>query len=275
MNLKKEIVEQVKFNICGNKNIDDFKTIECQIMDLADDIAYSNYDLEDAIKAGFLSPIDLLYPSEELLQNVTSSLNRRLKKTHITKDTVNDVLISLYDSILHMPNDIEKIKVTEANKEGLKYVYVGQAYRTSNNISKNGALRTQLTSKLVGKFIRGVQLNLNDELPQLSKVKFDEETLLEVEVLKTLTFESQILSPKLKIAELRGKEIVTQIFKTIENENGHLLLPDDYQELFNRVEPGDRKRIICDFVAGMTNEYAISFYGRITSENPETIFKPL
>src|SRR5262249_24174488 len=33
-----------------------FKTIECAIMDIADDIAYSTYDLEDTLKAGFFTP---------------------------------------------------------------------------------------------------------------------------------------------------------------------------------------------------------------------------
>jgi dGTP triphosphohydrolase len=44
----------------ASRHNDEFKVIEMQIMDLADDIAYSTYDFEDALKAGFGSPIDLL-----------------------------------------------------------------------------------------------------------------------------------------------------------------------------------------------------------------------
>lgn len=60
-----EFVVAVKKNVIG-KDYDDviqqkkFKTVEMQIMDIADDIAYSTYDFEDALKAGFASPIDLL-----------------------------------------------------------------------------------------------------------------------------------------------------------------------------------------------------------------------
>ena len=42
-----------------------FKTIECQIMDLADDIAYSTYDLEDALKAGFVTPTEMILAATE------------------------------------------------------------------------------------------------------------------------------------------------------------------------------------------------------------------
>src|SRR5690606_27571553 len=52
-----------------------FKTVECSIMDIADDIAYSNYDLEDSFKAGFLSPMDLLYPPKQLVENLVESIN--------------------------------------------------------------------------------------------------------------------------------------------------------------------------------------------------------
>ena len=52
------------------------------------------------------------------------------------------------------------------------------------------------------------------------------------------------------------------------------LLPDDVNSLFSEIRDEDRDRIICDFIAGMTDRYAIEFYGRLKSERPETIFKP-
>ncbi len=85
---------------------------------------------------------------------------------------------------------------------------------------------------------------------------------------------SQITSPRLKIAEYRGKEIVTKIFTTLNEDKGDELLPIDVQEVYLAADEKYRKRIICDFVASMTDKYAIEFYGRLTSENPETIFKP-
>jgi dGTPase len=53
---ERHLVEKMKEAVTGQENYDeDFKTVECAIMDIADDIAYSTYDFEDAMKVGFTS----------------------------------------------------------------------------------------------------------------------------------------------------------------------------------------------------------------------------
>jgi len=83
-------------------------------------------------------------------------------------------------------------------------------------------------------------------------------------------------SPRLKVAEYRGLEIVRELFQVLSNRDGEgeRLLPDDVQAFFGEIRDEDRDRVICDFIAGMTDRYAIEFYGRLKSERPETIFKP-
>ena len=60
-----------------------------------------------------------------------------------------------------------------------------------------------------------------------------------------------------------------------EEKDGFRLLPDDYQGVFLSISDDEKERVICDFIAGMTDRYALEFYGRLTSENPQTIFKPI
>ena len=101
-----------------------------------------------------------------------------------------------------------------------------------------------------------------------------EDTLIQVETLKLYNYYSQILSPKLKIIECRGNEIIKHIFKILTAKDGNMLLPEDYQELFFNSPKGNRDRIVCDYISGMTDNFCLEFYGRLTSEKPETIFKP-
>jgi dGTPase len=60
-------------------------------------------------------------------------------------------------------------------------------------------------------------------------------------------------------------------------------MPEDYRNIYNRVNnianKADREimqyRTICDFVASMTDKYAVEFYGRLQSETPQSIFKSI
>ncbi|MGQ0828145.1 MAG: dGTP triphosphohydrolase [Bacteroidota bacterium] len=276
-----ELIQLIKKKILSGRVVKEgeFKTLECYIMDIADDIAYSTYDLEDGFKAGFISPLDLLYPSNELLADVCNKVNKNLVKENIKKTLTEDTIVDLIrnnildfgesDSTIHFSEQIKgKYFLDFANSN------VDHQYRAAQFIAKNGSIRTGFTSSIVGRFIRGVKLEYNKKEPALSKAKLDDDIRILVEILKTFTFMSQITSPRLKIAEYRGKEIVEKIFTTLNTGNGYELLPSDVQDVYLKAKKSYKSRIICDFVASMTDKYAIEFYGRLTSENPETIFKP-
>ena len=84
------------------------------------------------------------------------------------------------------------------------------------------------------------------------------------------------MSSRLKVAEYRGYQIVKNIFENLSARRGFLLLPDDFRELYQSFkEVAEQRRVICDFVAGMTDRYAVEFFGRLNSEQHQSIFKPL
>ena len=149
------------------------------------------------------------------------------------------------------------------------------AYQTSKKIASDGYHRTAFTSRRVGEAIRNISLDINTDNPALSTVKLEDTLRVQIEILKHYVYESQIDSPKLKISEYRGKQIVKEIFSFLVEDEGYKILPNDYQELYHCAETKEEKyRVIGDFIAGMTDRYCSEFYYRIKSENPKTIFKP-
>jgi dGTPase len=275
-----QLVNLVKSNICNHKKYKgDFKIIECQIMDIADDIAYSTYDLEDCLKAGFTTPLDILGIDYEIAKRVSEKVGKKLNIPFSKEDVLESVASVFSFDYFEPPFDLDEIsKVPKEKFESLYFFLIRFANWMSKQLQENGYYRNDLTSKLVGRAIRNVSIDkINRSIPALSTVKLEKEAAINVEVLKHIVYESQILSPKVQIIAFRAEEIIGTIFDTLSDENkkGHTLLPKDFRVIYEAVKtPEDKKRVICDFIASMTDKYALEFYGRLTSENPQTIFKP-
>ena len=270
---EKKLVETIKRAVLGTGSVDEgeFKTIECGIMDLADDIAYSTYDLEDAFKAGFVTPIQLIAAAAD--QTTAASLE---KKTGLSQDSILEHIMHLFESRIA---DLEFLEldpenVNADNPHGLVLLAV-EMDRASQNLTSNGAFRTNFTSELVNEYVENVSIEIDDKSPPLSQVSLRSNLRDRVAILKHLTYELVIQSPSLKTVQHRGKDIVTSIFKALSTNGGELLLPDDFRKRAAEADDENRPRVICDFVAGMTDRYAVEFYGRLKSDTPQTVFKPL
>jgi dGTPase len=263
-----------------------FRTVECAIMDIADDIAYSTYDLEDSFKANFLTPLTMVAAPFEVAQNVARTVSKRLNiyypdlPTRDRQFTAGDVyvtILGIFDSVFTpQPEIIQDLVDGRLDGPAAVAEIAAAVSEASSKAASIGYFRTRLTSDFVGTFIRGVNVTLNAAYPTHSKVRLDLDIFKQVEVLKNFAYESLIMSPMLKVAEHRGMDIVTGIFDALSAKDGHLLMPDDFRLMYDGLRSRDEKRrVICDFIAGMTDRYAIQFYSRLFGTDPETIYSPL
>lgn len=243
-----------------------FKTLECQIMDIADDIAYSTYDTEDAFKGGFLNPLRMLAANDALVQAIFEKIPQGI--VHSPQEVLV-ILQELFQNFLQ-----SELETLPSNSP---LAIATQIYKKSTELCNCAYARTELTSTLVDEFVSNVYVEIDHDNPLLSRVILAPNAMKKVEVLKHFTYEAVIQSPRLKIVAYRGAEMIKTIFKVLtdKEKNGIYLLPDDVKELYYQAKSeSDRYRVVCDFISSMTDSYAIDFYTRLKSAGQYTIFKP-
>lgn len=261
------IVNSIAAVIAPGINPQNFKTVECHIMDVADDIAYSTYDIEDALKAGFISLAQIANVSQDTLDEV---VRRLITKYEFTQCTYDDII--KYGVTPFFKEFADPLNPFSHNN---RPTMDKQKYMINIVLPESGYMRTKLTSELVNGLINQVKFEFNSKNPALSVVKFSDEGRIRAEFLKTIAHESLISSPRFKVFAHRGKYIVKKIFEILDAKDGIELLPKDYSNWYQSANgTKEKKRIICDFIASMTDNYAIEFYGRLISEKPTSIFKP-
>lgn len=273
-----ELVREIKSHVCPDWTGTVFKTVECGIMDIADDIAYSTYDLEDSLHAGFVTPFSLLaalFTNDKVRREVIKKTNEALEKSGyelLGQHEIFEVACKRLDvtASLEYGEDIGVASIDAIRRK---------VYESLVNIqfAASDLTRTKYTAERVGELIQEVEITWNDEYPALSIVRLSRKALLDVEIFKHLNFELVIRSPKLAVVQHRGKQIVTDIFDAIVKSEGQLL-PNHWRESFEACAAPDEEqsdnavsaetpapnlkqmRIICDFVAGMTDRYAVEFH---------------
>jgi len=261
---EKPLVTQIKKHVLAGYNPTNyqnkpFKTIECYIMDLADDIAYSTYDIEDAFKAGFLDPLSMVNADDALLEKVQQNANH--SGLCLSIDEIKTTLQSIFNGMIDFSADFATI------------------YQRSKKLANSSYLRTAFTSNLVHYCISNIQFSLDADCPALSCVYLPIAVQKQVEILKLLVYFSVINLPKMNIVRYRGREILATLFDIlILTESQSSLLPEDIGKILYAYPADDtrnRARIISDFIASMTDRYVIELYNRFKSDMPQTIFKPV
>ena len=92
-------------------------------------------------------------------------------------------------------------------------------------------------------------------------------------MLRELVTQLVIKSDRVVALEERAKYVVRKLFEKFTGDQGYYLLPDDWRELADREgDSSSLARVACDYISGMTDEYAQRVYGRLFLPGQGSIF---
>jgi len=212
------------------------KSLDCSIMDVADDIAYGVHDLEDAIALRLVTEANF---AKMVPDTVCSPFLDALKAKY-PGESANNV----YDRLM----------------SGL--------FGDSNS-------RKHFVSRLVHHFVTAVEYAefSNFEEPLLRyRATMKPAQRLFLDALKQLIVTFLIRSPSVQHLEFKGQTMVVAVFEALQSDPTRLLPKDALARL---EETGGNARIICDFVAGMTDTYLLKTYERLFAPRMGSVFDKL
>lgn len=205
----------------GQHSKTQFKSLDCSIMELADDIAYGIHDLEDAIVTGVVNRNDfdeyVIKPlraiGDSWLTEYSTSLTDKLFSEfhHKQKDAIGGLVNYLITAIEIL------------------------AVKTNGDVFEEELLK------------------YNAKLPlQQANV---------LQILKDFVFKFVIKLPAIQRLEYRGQQVVMELFEALASDPERLLPTSTANRWRHAADNGENHyRVIADYVSGMTDGYATRLY---------------
>lgn len=156
--------------------------------------------------------------------------------TNMTADTKEGCIVRLADTIAYINHDIE-----DSIRAGILFNHE----LPDDCVKILGDTKTKRITTLVASVIEHGPEKI-DFMPEIRKAHDD---------LRAFMFEKVYMNPAAKQEEYKAELLVKKLYSFfIENSN---LLPQEYQDIMKKT---DNHRAVCDYISGMSDEYAVDLY---------------
>ncbi len=204
-------------------------SFESQIMDWSDDVAYSVHDLEDGMQAGLVSI-------------------ERLTRPHTAAFVAKAV-----------PQASERMIAAVAAE--LRQVLEVSSVRGAK------AARKSWTSQVIHEMVRATSVQQVDDQGRGGRYAWRlvvaEEQALKSHILKALAFELVMREDRVASVKPLAEKVVQGLFDLLVEDRTGVNYPEEYRERLRSGE--DRYRVACDFISGMTDDFAQRMFELLTS----------
>lgn len=241
--------------VCEGGSLEE-RSFECQIMNWADDVAYSAHDLEDGIHVGMITLQHLRRPlnQDAVIQRVQAGAEER-GHTWAADEVVQEL-----DWLAGRLIELEGLPTPRHVRAALK----------------------DLTSRLINEFVRCAQgaprLGWTENLSERYRygLMVPDAQERRCEVLKQVAFVLVFAEPRVTTLANRAQHIVERLFGVFQDRDNAAMYPLEYQDQFATArDDAERRRIASDYIATMTDFQAERTYQRLFVPGYESILDPL
>lgn len=229
------------------------KTLEAELMDWADDVAYSVHDLEDFHRCNALPWQRVFGDEDKIISHALGSSHTDAKR-------------------------VERLKAAYARlKEFLEGTYsalLNDPYEGSRD--QREQLR-RMTSQLIGKYIGAVSINTDRSSDKA--VTFNQDFVDEVQILKQITRDYIIASPTLAAQQQGQKKIISELFQAFfSNCDNEQKYPDFLPVRLRYLRPiadNSPARFVADCISSLSEPEAIALHARLSGAVTGSVLDPI
>lgn len=266
------VVNNEKYNNEGGINLDSYHPPKCI------------FDCDESHVNWILQPFNADQNKFQSFKNVSGEHGKPLYKSLDTS------IMEMADDIAYGVHDLEdsialrlvserswKSEVVNIIKDPLRMLPLsGQIdLLTQQLFSGENKTRKRAISYLVNYFIINSEMikqdafshNLLDYQAKLKQLPNEE-----LKIFKKFVVKNVIKTPEVQTLEYKGQQMIVKLFDVIAN-NPSRLLPTKYYERYKN--EGQNMRVICDYLAGTTDDYATRLYHKIFTPSSGSIFDRL